>query len=71
MQSEMPKKYWRGLPEAPLIKQLLSEAGGKVHSMYTASPTAESESRAKALKAAQQRLREAAALDRGQSQPLD
>ena len=71
MQSEMPKKYWRGLPEAPLIKQLLSEAGGKVQSMYTASPTAESESRAKALKAAQQRLREAAALDRGQSQPLD
>jgi len=26
MQSEMPKKYWRNLPEAPLIKELIGQA---------------------------------------------
>lgn len=62
MQSEMPKRYWRGLPEAALIKRLLSEAGGKVQTMYTAAPTVERDDRARALKTAQQRLREAAQL---------
>ena len=33
MQSEMPKKYWKNLPEAPLIADLIAESGGRVEKM--------------------------------------
>ena len=33
MQSEMPKKYWKNLPEAPLIADLIAESAGRVQSM--------------------------------------
>jgi probable DNA metabolism protein len=33
MQSEMPKKYWKNLPEAPLIAELIAESSGRVEKM--------------------------------------
>ncbi len=33
MQSEMPKKYWKNLPEAPLTADLIAESGGRVEKM--------------------------------------
>jgi DNA polymerase len=33
MQSEMPKKYWKNLPEAPLIAGLIAESAGRVQGM--------------------------------------
>ena len=33
MQSEMPKKYWKNLPEAALIAGLIAESGGRVKGM--------------------------------------
>ena len=33
MQSEMPKKYWKNLPEAPLIAGLIAESRGRVENM--------------------------------------
>lgn len=33
MQSEMPKKYWKNLPEAPLIAELIAESSGRVQEM--------------------------------------
>ncbi len=33
MQSEMPKKYWKNLPEASLIAGLIAESGGRVQGM--------------------------------------
>ena len=33
MQSEMPKKYWKNLPEAPLIAGLIAESRGRVEDM--------------------------------------
>lgn len=33
MQSEMPKKYWKNLPEAPLIADLVAESRGRVEKM--------------------------------------
>jgi probable DNA metabolism protein len=33
MQSEMPKKYWKNLPEASLISELISESTGRVEKM--------------------------------------
>ena len=33
MQSEMPKKYWKNLPEAPLIPRLVAESSRRVQSM--------------------------------------
>lgn len=33
MQSEMPKKYWVNLPEAPLIAELIRSAGAQVEKM--------------------------------------
>lgn len=41
MQSEMPKKYWKNLPEAELIESLLGSSGQKVHQMLTAAPSPE------------------------------
>jgi len=39
MQSEMPKKYWKNLPEAALIPDLIAQAEGKVREMQAAAPT--------------------------------
>ena len=33
MQSEMPKKYWKNLPEAPLIAGLIAQSAGRVQGM--------------------------------------
>ncbi len=33
MQSEMPKKYWKNLPEAPLIADLIAGSRGRVENM--------------------------------------
>jgi DNA polymerase len=35
MQSEMPKKYWKNLPEAPLIADLIAESSARVQDMLT------------------------------------
>ena len=35
MQAEMPKKYWKNLPEASLISELIAESGGRVDKMLT------------------------------------
>jgi DNA polymerase len=40
MQTEMPKKYWRNLPEASLIKSLVAGAGCASRDMIAAEPTA-------------------------------
>ncbi|CUH79147.1 UdgX family uracil-DNA binding protein [Tropicibacter naphthalenivorans] len=39
MQSEMPKKYWKNLPEAQLIPEMLAEAQARAQSMADAAPT--------------------------------
>jgi DNA polymerase len=35
----MPKRYWRNLPEAPIIPVLLSEAAARTQAMVDAAPT--------------------------------
>ena len=35
MQAEMPKKYWKNLPEASVIAELIAESGGRVEKMLT------------------------------------
>src|SRR3954471_4964617 len=40
MRAEMPKKYWRNLPEAPMIKPLIAEAARTAGDMIDAAPTA-------------------------------
>lgn len=39
MQSEMPKKYWKNLPEAELIPALIASAEDRVRGMRDAAPT--------------------------------
>jgi len=39
MQSEMPKKYWRNLPEASLIKSLIASAGHTTSAMIAHAAT--------------------------------
>lgn len=39
MQSQMPKKYWRNLPEAELIADLIANADKRKHTMIAAPPT--------------------------------
>ena len=39
MQAEMPKKYWRNLPEAALIPELLAQADARTNNMVAANPT--------------------------------
>lgn len=39
MQSEMPKKYWRNLPEARLIPELIRQAPARAAAMQAAPPT--------------------------------
>ena len=35
MQSEMPKKYWKNLPESELIAELIAGSGGRVETMLS------------------------------------
>lgn len=39
MQSEMPKKYWRNLPEAAAIPELIATAPARARAMAEAAPT--------------------------------
>ncbi len=39
MQAQMPKKYWRNLPEAPLIAELIANSTQRMDSMIEAPPT--------------------------------
>ena len=39
MQAEMPKKYWRNLPEADLIPQMIASAQTRARAMAEAAPT--------------------------------
>lgn len=39
MQSEMPKKFWKNLPESVLIESLTQTAGGRVSDMLVSEPT--------------------------------
>ena len=39
MRSEMPVKYWKNLPEAPLIAPLVRDAGRRAGAMLDAAPT--------------------------------
>lgn len=38
MQTEMPKRYWKNLPEADLIESLVAESRGRVDGMLTETP---------------------------------
>lgn len=38
MQSEMPKKYWKNLPEASIIEELIAESSGRVENMLRTEP---------------------------------
>ena len=40
MQAEMPKKYWKNLPEAPLIQELIQTASTRRDAMVAADTTA-------------------------------
>jgi uracil-DNA glycosylase len=40
MRTEMPKKYWRNLPEAVLIPTLLADAAGRTRAMLETEPEA-------------------------------
>ncbi|MFK7837363.1 MAG: UdgX family uracil-DNA binding protein [Sulfitobacter sp.] len=39
MQSEMPKKYWKNLPEAALIPDLIAQAENRMREMRQSAPT--------------------------------
>lgn len=39
MQSEMPKKYWKNMPEAAFIPQMIAEAPARAKAMAEAAPT--------------------------------
>jgi len=39
MQKEMPKRYWRNLPEAALIPELIAQAQGRTETMVHQAPT--------------------------------
>ncbi len=40
MRSHMPKRYWRNLPEAAVIPQLVAEASTRTHDMLNKTPSA-------------------------------
>lgn len=39
MQAEMPKKYWKNLPEASLIPELIAQSGARTQDMLTTKQT--------------------------------
>lgn len=55
MQSEMPKKYWKNMPEAAAIPELIAQAHDRARTMITAAPTQASKTSA-AAKAQQSAL---------------
>jgi len=56
MQKEMPKRYWRNLPEARLIPELIARAEGRTTSMVSQAPSAPSR---RVVRAAQRASRDA------------
>jgi DNA polymerase len=52
MQKEMPKQYWRNLPEASLIPELIAGAGARTEAMVAAAPTLPSKRALKAMQTA-------------------
>lgn len=50
MQSEMPKKYWKNLPEAALIPELIRNADRRVRQMHERASSAEAPAFHRALK---------------------
>jgi DNA polymerase len=57
MKQEMPQRYWRNLPEAALIPQLIAQAQARTETMVAAPPTKPSE---RVLKAALKHARDGA-----------
>jgi uracil-DNA glycosylase len=49
MQKEMPKRYWRNLPEAALIPELIAQAEARTAQMVRAAPTEPSRRAVKAV----------------------
>lgn len=71
MQSEMPKKYWRNLPEARLISELIRTAPARAAAMQSALPTEPPARRAAAARAMAMReepMAEAGTLDAARRQ---
>ncbi|MDO9335191.1 MAG: UdgX family uracil-DNA binding protein [Caulobacter sp.] len=64
MQAEMPKRYWRNLPEARLIPDLIANAGTRTAEMVAAAPTRPARHAAKAVRA------DVAELVSGEAQPM-
>lgn len=60
MQAEMPKKYWKNLPEAPLIHSLVKQSANKMDGMLINKLTDENHlrRRSKKLRATQDALRQ-------------
>jgi len=56
MQKEMPKRYWRNLPEAALIPELIAQAQGRTDAMVRQAP---SEPNRRVVKAAVRNSRDA------------
>jgi DNA polymerase len=52
MQKEMPKQYWRNLPEASLIPDLIAGAGARAEAMVAAAPTVPPKRAQKAMQTA-------------------
>jgi DNA polymerase len=52
MQKEMPKQYWRNLPEASLIPELIAGAGARTEAMVAAAPTVPPKRALKAMQTA-------------------
>ena len=50
MQAEMPKRYWRNLPEARLIPDLIATAGERTAAMVAAAPTSPARHAGKAVR---------------------
>ncbi len=60
MTAEMPKKYWKNLPEAALIPEMIAGAGRRAEAMRAAAPTAPP------MRAGRIREREAAKAETGE-----
>ncbi|WP_372784890.1 UdgX family uracil-DNA binding protein [Phenylobacterium sp.] len=56
MQKEMPKRYWRNLPEARLIPELIARAEGRTDAMVSQAPSTPSR---RVMRAAQRASRDA------------
>ncbi len=63
MRAEMPVKYWKNLPEAPIIARLTSEAGIRTSNMVAAAPSREPRYAQTALYRAQSSVTSSCSLD--------